>query len=238
MPRKMPDAPPADETVGDRVRRVRTKRGMSQAELSRLSGLKQPTISSLEQGKSNTSGAIASIADALGVDALWLETGLGDETLGKPMFRRTHGGESTPEYEIDVAPSEGSCGGGAVGRATVDELREMIAPVIKDQRFFDRFKVAPKDTFAVIADGFGMSNVIEHGDLVVFNRNSKKLTSGAIYAFETSAGTRIKRVHRRTDGNVILSCDSPDKHRYPDEIYLEAEAALLRVLGEHFYREG
>jgi transcriptional regulator with XRE-family HTH domain len=237
----MPNQHSSDRTVGDRVKEARTEAGMSQKELSRLAGLTQPTISSLEPNESNTSGAIARIANALQVNALWLETGLGEPKLGRRDYRRTHSDgsqESVPEFEIKVLPSRGSCGGAMAGEMDVDAIQELIGPVIKDQRFFERFHTAPEDTFAIIGDGQGMAKMIEHGDTVVFSRNYERLVSGLVYAFDTFVGPRIKRLHRRADGSVILSCDSPDKNRYPDEIYLESEVEALHCLGVHLYREG
>lgn len=74
-------------TVGDRIAQYRKKRGLSQKELASLSGLKQPTISSLERNEAKDSKKIASIAKALVVSAFWLETGEGEPEMdAQPVF--------------------------------------------------------------------------------------------------------------------------------------------------------
>jgi transcriptional regulator with XRE-family HTH domain len=62
-------------TMGARVRYVRKNLALTQTELAKLAGVTQPVISDLEANRTHTSGRTASIAAALGVKALWLETG-------------------------------------------------------------------------------------------------------------------------------------------------------------------
>jgi len=70
--------------VGERVRQARKEKGMTQGELASKVGIRQPTLSELEKGDSNSTGHIAKLAAALGVSALWLETGRGHKSLGAP----------------------------------------------------------------------------------------------------------------------------------------------------------
>jgi phage repressor protein C with HTH and peptisase S24 domain len=185
--------------------------------------------------------SIGSIAHALHVSALWLETGLGDKKLtNQPKgFRRTYKGGSDMEFEIQLLPSKGSCGGNTAGKPDVSDIQAALLPIIKDQAFFDRFEVEPADVIALIADGDSGANFIVHGDTVLFRTSQcERLESGLIYALDTPDGPRIKRVHRRSDGHVILSCDNPDKVRYPDEDYTAEAAENLRPLGRYLYRQG
>jgi len=63
------------KTLGERIRYMRSVLGISQSELAKKANISQPVISGLESGKGQTSGHTPSIADALGVNAYWLETG-------------------------------------------------------------------------------------------------------------------------------------------------------------------
>lgn len=68
------------KTFGSRLRWARNNvrpRKMTQQELARASGIKQPTISDIENGEAQSSGSTARLAAALRVNALWLETGRG-----------------------------------------------------------------------------------------------------------------------------------------------------------------
>lgn len=231
----------SQETLGDRIRMRRTELGMSQGQLAKQVNLTQPSISSLERNESKVTTSIGSIAHALHVSALWLETGLGDKKIpNQPQgFRRTFKGGEDMEYDIVVLPSKGSCGGNTSGKPDVGDIQAALLPIFKDQAFFDRFGIEPGDVVAIIADGDSGANFIMHGDTVFFcTTQCERLESGLIYALDTPDGPRIKRVQRRSDGHVILSCDNPDKIRYPDEDYTPEAAENLKALGRYLYRQG
>lgn len=61
-----------------RVKAARKFAGLKQGELAAKAGIKQASVSDMETGKSGSSSYTARIADACGVDPLWLETGQGD----------------------------------------------------------------------------------------------------------------------------------------------------------------
>lgn len=233
--------PAPQESLGDRIRTRRTELGMSQGQLAKQVGLTQPSISSLERNESRVTTSIGSIAHALQVSALWLETGFGEQTFSNHVqgFRRAFKGEEVLEVEVDVLPSRGSCGGNTTGKPDVGDIQAAITPIFKDESFFTRFDVEPGDVKAIIADGDSGANFIVHGDTVLFRTSQcDRLESGLIYALDTPDGPRIKRVHRRSDGHVILSCDNPDKIRYPDEEYTAEGAENLKVIGKYLYRQG
>ena len=67
-------------TYGERLRKARELKGMSQAELARRLGLKPQAVQYLEEPRNMAQGSrhTARFADALGVDAVWLGSGFGD----------------------------------------------------------------------------------------------------------------------------------------------------------------
>lgn len=62
-------------SLGKRLKKTRKAQGLTQADLSRISGIKQGTISAIEIGTLKKSTKIVIMADALGVDPIWLDTG-------------------------------------------------------------------------------------------------------------------------------------------------------------------
>lgn len=64
-------------SIGMRIKEARKEKGLSQQALAKAVGMQQPTLSALESGKTQSTSLIASFASKLGVNALWLETGLG-----------------------------------------------------------------------------------------------------------------------------------------------------------------
>jgi len=64
-------------TLADRLVQARTDRGLSQEDVAKLASITQQSYSDLERGISKRTTRIGSLAHALGVDAYWLETGVG-----------------------------------------------------------------------------------------------------------------------------------------------------------------
>lgn len=69
-------------TIGNRIKEVRTRLGLTQMQLAKNAGVKQSTIADLERGHTNRSPSITQIAMALGVNPDWLVTGKGAADRG------------------------------------------------------------------------------------------------------------------------------------------------------------
>lgn len=74
---------PELRTLADRLKWARAKRKLSQTHLAKAAGVSQGTIGNLESGERKSARKLASIAAALQVNPLWLETGKGDWELAK-----------------------------------------------------------------------------------------------------------------------------------------------------------
>lgn len=69
------------EKLGDRVKRVREERHLTQEQLAVKIGIRQSHIGNVEKNTRGTT-MVAEIAHALGVDAYWLKTGIETITAG------------------------------------------------------------------------------------------------------------------------------------------------------------
>jgi transcriptional regulator with XRE-family HTH domain len=67
----------ASSTIGDRIKKLRKKHGLSQRALALAADMRQPSISALEKGTSTwvRGSTLLRLADVLGVKADWLENG-------------------------------------------------------------------------------------------------------------------------------------------------------------------
>lgn len=64
-------------TLGQRLKQCRKDSGYKQAEVCARTGIKQGTLSELENDKYPTSSFVPQLAQLYGVDAMWLATGSG-----------------------------------------------------------------------------------------------------------------------------------------------------------------
>lgn len=75
------------ETLGERVKRIRETRGLTQQQLADQAGLGQSTINGIEKGsRQKQPASIIEIAHVLRVDAYWLKTGRGQQNPSSPAL--------------------------------------------------------------------------------------------------------------------------------------------------------
>ena len=74
------------DTIGDRLRRVRERKLITQADLSAESGVTEATISRIENGQTGPTrpSTARKLAQVLGVDPVWLMFGE-EESEGKVL---------------------------------------------------------------------------------------------------------------------------------------------------------
>lgn len=88
------------DTLASRLKQARKESGMSQDELAEKCGMTRGGIGHLETGRRNGATNLAQIADALGVNALWLAEGKGPKSAASLK---------TVRYAIDgVVEDEGT----------------------------------------------------------------------------------------------------------------------------------
>ena len=85
-------------TLAERLAALMTDKGLSQAELARMTGLKQPSIFKIVSGQTLNPKNILEIATVLGVNPHWLKTGEGSPDSDVLTFTA----ESTKEHALRV----------------------------------------------------------------------------------------------------------------------------------------
>lgn len=74
------------ETIGERVKRLRTARGLSQIELGARAGVAQSTISGIEKGDRQIQpSSLIELAHALHTEAYYLKYGKGKENINSSL---------------------------------------------------------------------------------------------------------------------------------------------------------
>lgn len=79
-----PPAAAPTSSIGERLKRLRTKRGLTQTQLAIRANTTAMHIMDMENGYDSFEGRLTEIADALKCNPMWLETGLGGTAPVKP----------------------------------------------------------------------------------------------------------------------------------------------------------
>lgn len=81
-------------SFGQRVRKRRLELGLSQGDLAKAAGIKQPTVSNIESGRNKGSAYAVQLSGALKCSPQWLATGKGDKLASPPgLYNVTPGPE-------------------------------------------------------------------------------------------------------------------------------------------------
>lgn len=219
-------------TLPERLIYARTRLDMSQGEVAKAAGMKQPSYGQIESGETKRSKFIYDIAKVLKVSPEWLIDGVGDIDSPKKVTKPVDyiaapyeeyiviGGKTDyPLVEISYTDLAGSCGGGYANGDhpeqkgmlgfTVEFLRENDLPINGD------------GLLLMHACGDSMGYTIPHGTLLLVNTKENtydSFISGKIYIFNADGEMICKRAFKNLDGTVTLVSDNPDKSRYPDQI--------------------
>ncbi|AZR58594.1 LexA family protein [Eikenella corrodens] len=141
------------KTLQERLKFARAKKGLSQASLAKSIGKSQSSIAAIEAGRNKETTNIASLAMALGVNAVWLETGKG-----------TPFGSSPNVHELDIplntVPLISWVKAGHWAQAI-----DLLQPG-EGERISTSIKVRPH-TYALIVDGDSMEPEFTDGDIII-----------------------------------------------------------------------
>jgi phage repressor protein C with HTH and peptisase S24 domain len=229
---------PSDNTgmsIGNRMKQARKAAKMTQIELARKSGLNQSTISDLEVGKSQGTTYIATLAAALGVSALWLETGKG--TMSPDSGTQPDLRELLPEA-MRVRAVE----------ADDPSLTQIMKVRIRVQAGITGFQVEPEHydgetqsvptkwmlkeglvreaLVATTVRGESMEPALYDGDIIVVNTADKKLVDGSVYVVNYEGEAVVKRMIRDA-GQWWLASDNADQRKYHRKLCKGTECIVV-----------
>lgn len=204
---------------------------LTQEQLAEIIGVSQASVQKYVSGKTQATNKILELARALECDPEWLATG--SERLETRVLNVS---ESKADYsltssEIALLKIEGSCGVGS----TIDCEPLHTARLIKEDNWFKKYKVRPKDTFAVYAKGDSMEMFIIEGDIVIFNKTKTQPVSGKIFLIRHPDGLKIKSLRQDITGNWLAESLND---KYPSEVIPKDMISQIVILGEFIYRQG
>lgn len=178
---------------------------MTQSELAARSGLKQSTISDLEVGKSQGTTNVASLALAMGVSPLWLETGKGARNVDLPGPAATLEDDS-PFLKNTVTIRIGDEPETVPIRKVKLKLRAGVAgyetePIADDGgvlhmplSLIEKNNLVPHQLLAMPIKGCSMEPMLFEDDLVVINTADREPRSRELYAVNFNGEACIKQL--------------------------------------------
>tara|TARA_B110001454_G_scaffold54930_2_gene53706 strand:- start:5886 stop:6560 length:675 start_codon:yes stop_codon:yes gene_type:complete len=219
-----------NDQLSDRLLRLRNKLGFTQTELGKIIGVTHTSVNFWESGSTKPkSASLLKLAKALNTTPEFLLNGDDDVTGNQVMEASTTydiGSSEVPLLQVD-----GSCGAGS----NIDCEPLHTAKLIKEDNWFKKYNVKPKDAFAVYAKGDSMEMFIIDGDIVIFDKSKVTPKSGKIYLIRHPEGLKIKRLKQEiTGGWIAESLNS----KYSPEPIPKSMINDIKILGEFIYRQG
>ncbi len=205
-----------------RLKQASATKGISYAELSRLTGISEDSINKYAQGAVDQPRGTTMdvLAKALGVTKFWLLFGQEDQ----PKDTTTPTASNIlniPSFSFRA----GMGGGGIIS----DERPQEYWPVPKV--YLRHIRLESADLAAIAVEGDSMSPTLESGDQILINQNDKNPARGGIFAIHDSDTLVVKRIEKipGTDPAMIkLISDNPNHGAY--DILADSTQIIGRVV--------
>lgn len=208
-------------SIGSRIREARRAAKLTQKALAERVGMKQASLSELETGESQGTTMIASFAAALGVSALWLETGRGsmtgemstDDVLAMvPGARRVHAVDGDDDGLTQIMKVQLKVQAGMTGFQVEPEHHDGRTTGVPTE-WIRHNQFTAGDLIAISVTGQSMEPALYDGDVIIFNAADKQLVDGAVYVVNYEGEVVVKRMMRDA-GMWWLSSDNFDQRKY------------------------
>lgn len=200
--------------LGTRVKQMLKEKGMTQAELARLVGVKQQTISYICSAESpaQTSRYSSQIANALGINPVWLTTGQGDPH--DLMVSIKVEGAVVRAAQIPVL--EGA------------QVRDLLDGKTLNAKGFLMTDRVSEEGFALEIEGESMAPRFNAGDVVVIEMSIKPEPGDYVCALLQSGAITFRRYRQRQSSYVLVPENGDWDDTPADEV-----ARIVGVMVEH-----
>ena len=224
--------------LSQRLKAARKHAGLTQKELADKTGVSQPVVSQLESGTSLKSVHIAKLANACGVDPLWLSEGAG-EMLGKRADANSGPDENGSPSKKDYALIPQYTARASAGNGYHNDHVELKEGLVFKRDWLARLSLKEDACCVIYAEGSSMEPTISDGDVLLIDRSSTLPRNGKVYAIQRPDGSHsIKRLIQSFSGEWIIRSDNPDKTLYPDEPISADALQHIEIIGRSVWGGG
>lgn len=215
------------ETIADRLKQERLKKGWTQAQLATAADVSQGTIGNIESGQRQAYASLIKIAKALNVEYDWLAHGERSDARSSAAEARGVYLVDNPEFPA-VRRVKLKLTAGVTGFAVEPDTDE-CAPIVFRREWFDQNGYRPEKLVAVRVRGDSMEPGLYDGDTVVVNTAQTEPLDGAVFAVNYEGEPVIKRLIRDA-GQWWLSSDHPNQAKHPRKVANGGALLIGRVV--------
>lgn len=243
-----------DMKISDRIRIVRKRLDMEQAEMATHLGIPLSTYSKYERGERAPGNALDKF-NKVGINANWLLTGEGEimqpniktadtayvtepikplvsgsgihsgYTANDHPHRRT--GDASDTIYIESFPEVRA----AAGAGQVTPTDQMVVNVrVNAVDWRNYVGLSPKNVKVITVHGDSMKPTLHHGDQILVDTACHHFTDDAIYVFLQGDMLRVKRVQLNIDGSIDVKSDNA--HGFETKSYSATDAAEFNIVGK------
>ncbi len=223
-------------TLGERIEQAMKLKGLKRKDLAEMLSISTMAVGDLINNKTKKPRYLVEIAEALGVDVKWLQTG---EGAAQPKQIESNVGEkggfdlwnsqtplSDDDYEVpfykDITLAAGT---GSFEQADYNGFKLRFSKAT-----LRRQGVEYHNAVCVTATGNSMEPVIPDGTTIGVDLGNKSIRDGKIYAINHGGLLRVKILSRLPNDLVVIR--SYNAEEYPDETVHLSE---VQVIGKVFW---
>jgi len=171
----------------DRLKEARKKAKKSQKDVVEAVGITQSALSQLETGVVNSSSHLPAIANYLGVNAFWLQTGEGlpEQDLTIATYSEEFGNVKPSPKPLKRIPVLDFVQAGVWREVAYDGLNP------KGETYTTYEGANPKAVFSLVIDGMSMAPEFLPGDEIVVDAAKEPKPGSLVVAQETQHGVAL-----------------------------------------------
>ncbi len=209
------------------------------AEVAKLTGIPQSTLSGYLTGGEMKLSNTTAIAAATGVRLEWLATGAGPMLPDGTGFAEEPAAFAAaiprPAPSDDVLISRYDARA-AAGLVATENTSYPVEKVLFSGDFIrNKLRRKPEHLALIECAGDSMEPTLLNGDELLVDTSPTNIRHGSIYILRVGGALMAKRIQPRLDGTVMILSDNP---RYPPEVLTPSDATPLDVVGEVLWRSG